>query len=167
MDKLSVQEIDPHLYDLPLVKMELDETLQEYLSSSKYKPSTKSIDVRIGIGLITTVLTVISHFLFKNPAVSFYRSAMLSLLCVFWAFVYFESIIMRFFFYHTFSGTDRNNQSIKVVTKIERTDPLYTVLVYFNKKEIPNKIAIDVRTVYKGNLLLLKKYRNILDEGMQ
>lgn len=161
------QEIDAHLYDLSLVKTELDEVLQEHFSNSKkYEVNTKAIDIRIGIGIITCLLTGIAYLLFKRDDFLSYKKEIVSILVLFWVLVYSESIIMKLFFYHTFIGRDQNKGKVHIITKIAPTAPVYTVLIYTERKKIPIKITIDIRRIYTGNRLLSKKYTKILDESI-
>ncbi|KAI5192246.1 signal peptidase complex subunit 2 [Nematocida minor] len=162
------QEISAHLYDLPLVKMELDEVLQEHLQGAeKYKENTRSTDVRIAIGTVTVALTLLAHYFSKNLSAPWYKTGLCLAIGLFWAFSYAESMIMKFFFHQTFSGYNEKNEEIQVITKIETTAPIYTILIYFAKKKIPNKVTVDIRSIYKENYLILSKYRKIIEDGLQ
>ncbi|KAI5161986.1 hypothetical protein NEAUS03_1859 [Nematocida ausubeli] len=158
------EEIHPHLYDLSVIKSELDEILVEYLTElEKYQEDTIFTDIRIAIGIVTASIAISVFLLVERAGLNANRIGIIVLLVSFWILAYAESIIMKVFFYHTFSGT-KDTHKVKVITKIADTLPIYTILIYSGQKKIPSKTSIDVRSVYADNFLIVSGFRRIIKD---
>lgn len=161
--KQKKQEIHRHLYDLSIVKAELDEILHRYLiSTEKYTETQTFINIQMCIGIIASCFTAVVALLVYKKQLESQRALIAVLVLLFWALIYTEALLKKFFFYQTFSGCNTKNEQIQVLTKVSDTTPLYTILIYSGKKKIPSKVTVDVRSIYMENFLITDKFKEVI-----
>ncbi|OAG31271.1 hypothetical protein NEIG_02356 [Nematocida sp. ERTm5] len=157
-------EINSHLYDLSVIKSELDEILIEYLKESEnFKESTLLVNIKLLIGICVTSLTIIIFLLTNKNIFNIQHPLIIALIILFWVITYSETLIIKFCYFYTFSGY-KNNAKLNVLTTISNTHPVYTVLLYTGDKKIPIKVSTDIRTLYKENLLNVRKFTDIIKD---
>ncbi|KAI5186752.1 hypothetical protein NEHOM01_1683 [Nematocida homosporus] len=150
MSPIVISEV----YSLSTVKHTLDDVLVGHLVVQEgYKEDTFSADVKIVTGLFLSLLTIVLLVLSLKCDFSTYKSYAATIVILFWVISYLESFLSKFFFGYTFLGRS-DKDTIKILTKIDSPKPIYTLLVYFNKKEIPNKTSLDITKIVnqKGEL---------------
>ncbi|KAH9385238.1 uncharacterized protein NEMAJ01_0134 [Nematocida major] len=161
------KEVHAHLYDLCTIKDELDHSIREYLLSvENYQESQSHANVKIASGVFSTGLALGLFFLTRKCEAEWVKTVTALMIGLFWGATYIESLVVKFFFHYIFLGRSQRGEFIKVMTFLEGISPIYTVLMYTEKKEIPSKTTIDIRGVYRENALMLNKFRGLIRKGL-
>lgn len=156
------------VYSLESVMGDLNGVLRKHLvQEENYKEDTRGIDIRILLGFLSGVISLLLFIFFKEKNLYTCRF----FLFLFWGLVYLENFVSRFFFSSFFCGHGKKGK-IRVITKIDSPNPFYTILVYFNDKKIPSKVTIDIREIYNNKHHLdvngfISLVRPILHPAMQ
>jgi len=157
------------IYCLSSVKDALDEVLREYLVNvEKYSESKIESDIRILIGVLNVLIFGIVLLISFKGDFNEYKRVVVVLLSCFWFLSYLDSFIRHFFFYHVFRGKNKQNEEIKVVTKLIAPSTEYTALFYFGRKQIPNMSSANITNLYnERHELCYEKFFKLIREGVQ
>ncbi|OAG28788.1 hypothetical protein NEDG_00927 [Nematocida displodere] len=169
LTKYEERPVYSEIFSLESVKNDLDNLVVDYLQTvGEYQGKDHSTTVKIAMGLFTTTLTFILLALSLKLEFSAYKMYATIIVVLFWSAVYFDSLLMRFVFYHMFVGLGPNKEKVQVLTKISSPLANYTAMFYFGNKEIPNRVSVNVKNIYTDDGLLdHKKFFNVLSDGVQ
>lgn len=153
---------------LSSVKADLDEILREYfVEAEEYVESTFFTDLKICIGFISIVLSGILLFCSLKIEFETYKPYALLITSLFWLLTFGETLAIRALGGYAFKGKHKDKGEIRVVTKIKSPVPLYTVLLYFGKKQVPSKVSVHISKLYDSSHALdYKAFIDMLNEGM-
>lgn len=169
LEKHQNNKLVSDVLHLPSVKGDLDEILREYfVEAEKYVECTFFTDIKIGVGCVSIVLAGILLFCSLKIEFATYKPYALLITSAFWLLTCGETLALRALGGYAFKGRHKEKGEIRVVTKINSPVPLYTVLLYFGKKQVPSKVSVHIAKIYdRDNALNYKAFINMLSEGME
>ncbi|KAI5171579.1 hypothetical protein NEFER03_0901 [Nematocida sp. LUAm3] len=155
------------VYSLETVKEDLDAYIRSVLLETEgYEEVTTGTDIKILLGVLSSILTGILLVLSVFYDFEVYKTYGMFLVLFFWIFSYTDFLLSRFVFHHTFTGT-KSQKHLSLITKLDPPISIYTALFYFNKKEIPTKFAVDIAHLYNENQELnQKELKRLLKEAL-
>ncbi|KAI5190612.1 hypothetical protein NECID01_1053 [Nematocida sp. AWRm77] len=158
-----------HIYSLASVKETIDKVLKEYLVNvCKYREDPSHTNVTLFFGVTNTILCCILIYMSMQMKFVVYRPYAICIVVLFWSLSSLERIATWLFFEYTFIGKNQKKKEIKIITKLDPPSTVYTVLVYFGKKQIPSKISVPITTLYTSEHKLdYKFFADLLNEGLQ
>ncbi|EJW03680.1 hypothetical protein EDEG_00168 [Edhazardia aedis USNM 41457] len=162
MDKLikkyDRKPIKCDLTSLTPIKLTLDDVLGEYLRvEMKYKQSHLFTDLRIFVGLVSTIMSVYLTYLSMNKEFKEYKYICFVIVGVFAVLNGLLELILRVFARGTIFSGKKEDERICVYSNISRADTNYIVMVYKDGKLIPDKYNKDVRDLFDEDGMLLHK----------
>ncbi|KAI5180195.1 hypothetical protein NEOKW01_0524 [Nematocida sp. AWRm80] len=170
-------QIVSEILHLPSVKLDLDFLLAKFLKESNYTESSDEMNTRIILGLFNSALCILLFLLSYNNITEYN----LLIVIIYYLAYYLEVLLCKFLFDYVFIGykntntskdtllTDNSKKSnyIKIVTILNNPIPIYTILYYNKNRDIPDKISIDITTIYnEKGILDYNKYILLIKEGI-
>lgn len=148
--KYSKRPIKGEIYNLANLKILLDDLLLEYLTKvKKYKQKTFLVDLKIFVGIISTVVACVIAYLSVYKEFSEYRNMLIIGLSIYF------TINMMVWVVEKMQKATFKFENISVETNVNPPSPVYTVMVYEKEKLIPEKYTKSVFDLFteEGRLL--------------
>ncbi|KAF9764427.1 Signal peptidase complex subunit 2 [Nosema granulosis] len=150
IEKYSKKPIKAEVYSLSNLKITLDDLLLEYLTKVKnYKQKTFLVDLKILMGVISTIVACAIAYLSVNYEFQEYKNMLILGLSVYFGVNTIVWVVEK-----TQKATFKF-EDISVFTDIQAPSPIYTIMVYEGDKLIPEKYTKSVFDLYteEGRML--------------
>ncbi|KCZ75509.1 hypothetical protein H311_03512 [Anncaliia algerae PRA109] len=151
--KLSKNPIKSDLRSLLDLKIILDDLLSSYLTATnKFTRSYFLVDLRIAIGIISTICSLVVVYFSLYHEFVFYKPYVTWLLSIYFGLNISLECYFYFFKNPVFSGRNKKSKTIKVFTAIKSPDTKYYI-DYYNDK-VKKSHTIEMTEVFgdKGTL---------------
>nr|XP_013180895.1 unnamed protein product [Papilio xuthus] len=148
--KYSKKPIQGDIYNLMGLKVLLDDLLLEYLTKTKnYKQNTFVVDLKIFIGIISSILACGIAYCSVNYDFEEYRFLLIIALSIYFTLNTIVWIVEKA------RKTTFRFGNLSVVTDVQPPSPVYTIMVYEGDKLIPEKYNKSIFDLFADDGRLL------------
>lgn len=144
--KYSKNPLKTDIYNLNELKLVLDDVVQEFITDVRHsKQSKTSTDVKIVVGLISTVIASVVGYISVRFDFEAYKMVLTILIALYFTINFLVEV------YLWCTGSSFVFSDKVVSTKINFPDPTYVMLVYNKNKLIPNKYTKSVFDLFDSD----------------